>query len=62
MKRGQEVKVSRVPAGKGYVWEGYWQEDPNGIVAIPIGRIRKVKRYVYEAEIIWLSIGGYLIL
>jgi len=63
MKRGQEIKVSRVPAGKGYIWEGYWQEDPvRGIVAHPVGRFRKVQRYVYNAEAVWLDIGGYLIL
>ncbi len=69
MKRGQEIKVSRVPTRQGYVWEGYWEEDQiHGIKAIPMGRIRTVYTggmvgiAEYKTKAIWLDIGGYLIL
>ncbi len=62
IKRGQEVRVRRIPYAQGYVWAGYWEEDSNGIIAHPVGRIRKFRRYVHSAEFIWLDIGGYLIL
>lgn len=71
IKRGQEIKVSRIPYAQGYIWEGYWQEDPTGdTIAIPVGRKRKLLRHAAGTfsfsenitEAIWLDIGGYLIL
>ena len=62
VKRGQEIRVRRIAQAQGYVWAGYWEEHPNGEVAVPVGRIRKIRRYVHMAEAIWLDIGGYLIL
>ena len=29
MKRGQEIRVSRIPHASGYVWEGYWETVPD---------------------------------
>ncbi len=64
IKRGQEVRVRRIPHAQGYVWEGYFEEHPDGKIATPIGRIRKLYRAggLYSASVIWLDIGGYLIL
>jgi hypothetical protein len=65
MVRGRQINVTRIPYGQGYVWEGYWMEDPNGeVTAIPVGRIRKVYRVggLYSANAIWLDIGGYMVL
>lgn len=70
-KRGHELWVKRIPNASGYIWEGFFEEVPEGtsyadgaIRAVPLGRERRVFRGggLYSASVVWLDIGGYLVL
>lgn len=66
----EEVRVSRIPLGEGYVWEGFWKKDATSGIIAELHPEKKIERlyqptYRCSRQVVSIKVAnkwGYLIL